>query len=76
MEWKSYDWLLQEIGDRVEENWELPEWFSLLNREADEGVENSELDKQNTLATHLEWFVLTKSKRIMNDFLLVVDGFW
>ena len=67
--------MLQEIGDRNEEIWELPERYSLLNRETKEGVEYSELDKQNTLATHLGSFVLNKSKRKLNDFLLVVDGF-
>ena len=39
MEWKSYDWLLQEYDDRVEEIRELPERLSSMKGEADEGVE-------------------------------------
>ena len=40
----------------------------------DEGVDN-EIEDKNTMPSQLGSFILSNSKRIMNNFIRIIDGF-
>ena len=46
----------------------------IVKLKEDDGLD-SEIDIKNTMPSHLGSFILSNSKRIMNNFIRVIDGF-
>ena len=63
-----------EYDDRVKDFWKLPNGNYIVKLALDEGVDNDVEDK-NTMPSQLGAFILSNSKRIMNNFIRVIDGF-
>ena len=71
------NWIRENFDDRVKE------WFPLRNNnfivklEDDEGVDDFDKAKSvNTMPSHFGSYVLSHSKRLMNDVFRVIDGFY
>ena len=71
---KSEQWMKTEFDERVKDYWKLPNGNYIVKMSLDEGVD-LELEEKNTMPSQLGAFILSNSKRIMNNFLSVIDGF-
>ena len=71
---KSKHWMETEFDDRVKDYWKLPNGNYIVKLALDEGVDNEIEDKTQCLSV-LGSFILSNSKRIMNNFVRVIDGF-
>ena len=63
-----------EYDDRVKDYWKLPNGNYIVKLALDEGVDDDVEDKI-TMLSQLGAFILSNSKRIMNNFIRVIDGF-
>ena len=52
----------------------MPNGHYIVQLRLDEGVDG-EIDNKNTMPSQLGAFILSNSKRIMNNFVEVIDGF-
>ena len=71
---KSEMWMMTEYDERVLDYWKINYGTYFVKLIDDEGLED-EVKKVNTMPLHLGAFVLSKSKRIMNNFIHAIDGF-
>ena len=71
---RSEVWMQTEYDERVKD-WKLSNINYIVKMIDDAGLED-EIEKINTMPSHLGAFILSNSKRIMNNFIHVIDGFY
>ena len=72
---KSEYWMQTEYDERVKVYWKISGINYIIKMIDDAGLED-ELKKLNTMPLHSGAFVLSNSKRIMNNFIHAIDGFY
>ena len=72
---KSEAWMMSEYDERIKDYWKLSGINYIVKMIDDAGLED-EVKKLNTMPLHLGAFVLSNSKRIMNNFIHAIDGFY
>ena len=72
---KSEMWMQTEYDERVKDYWKISNINYIVKMIDDEGLED-EIKKINTMPLHLGAFVLSNSKRIMNNFIHAINGFY
>ena len=71
---KSEAWMMSEYDERVKDYWKISGFNYIVKMIDDAGLED-EVKKLNTMPLHLDAFVLSNSKRIMNNFIHAINGF-
>ena len=66
--------MMTEYDERVKDYWKLSGINYIVKMIDDKGLED-EIKKINTRPLHLGAFVLSNSKRIMNNFIHAINGF-
>ena len=72
---KSKAWMTTEYDERVKDYWKISGINYIVKMIDDAGLED-EAKKLNTMPLHLGAFVLSNSKRIMNNFIHAISGFY
>ena len=72
---KSQMWMETEYDEKVKDYWKISNINYIVKMIDDMGLED-EIKKINTMPLHLGAFVLSNSKRIMNNFIHAIDGFY
>ena len=72
---KSEMWMKTEYDERVKDFWKIGVNIYIVKMIDDKGLEE-EIKKINTMPLHLGAFVLSNSKRIMNNFIHAINGFY
>ena len=72
---KSEAWMMSEYDERVKDYWKISGNNYIVKMIDDAGLED-EVKKLNTMPLHLGAFVLSNSKRTMNNFIHAMDGFY
>ena len=72
---KSELWMQTEYDERVKDYWKISNINYIAKMIDDPGLED-EIKKVNTMPLHLGSFVLSNSKRIMNNFIHAINGFY
>ena len=72
---KSEMWMQTEYDERVKDYWKISGINYIVKMIDDPRLED-EIKKLNTMPLHLGAFVLSNSKRIMNDFIHAINGFY
>ena len=72
---KSEMWMHTEYDERVKDYWKKSGINYIVKMIDDKGLED-EIKKINTMPLHLGAFVLSNSKRIMNNFIHAINGFY
>ena len=72
---KSEAWMMTEYDERVKDYWKKSGNNYIVKMIDDAGLED-EVKKLNTMPLHLGAFVLSNSKRSMNNFIHAIDGFY
>ena len=72
---KSEMWMLTEYDERVKDYWKISGIIYIVKMFDDPGLEDG-IKKINTMPLHLGAFVLSNSKRIMNNFIHAINGFY
>ena len=72
---KSEMWMRTEYDERVKDYWKISNINYTVKLADDAGLED-EVKKLNTMPLHLGAFVLSNSKRIMNNFIHAIGGFY
>ena len=71
---KSEALMMSEYDERVEDCWKISGINYIVKMIDDAGLED-EVKKINTMPLHLAAFVLSNSKKIMNNFIHANNGF-
>ena len=71
---KSQHWMETEYDENVLDYWKLPKGNYIVKLKKDDGLEGDN-DVKNTLPSHLGAFILSISKRIMNNLSEKSTGF-
>ena len=72
---KSEMWMQTEYDERVKDYWKISNINYIVKMIDDGGLED-EIKKINTMPLHLGAFVLSNSKRVMNNFIHAINGFY
>ena len=72
---KSEMWMMTEYDEKVLDYQKINHGNYFVKMKVDEGLE-VEIKKANTLPLQLAVFILSNSKRIMNNFIHAIDGFY
>ena len=72
---KSEMWMMTEYDERVLDYQKINHRNYIVKTKDDEGLQD-EVKKANTLPLQLAVFFLSNSKRIMNNFIHAIDGFY
>ena len=72
---KSEAWMLGEYDERVKDYWKISGVNYIVKMIDDAGLED-EVKKMNTMPLHLGAFVLSNSKKIMNNFIHAINGLY
>ena len=72
---KSELWMQTEYDERVKDYWKISSINYIVKMIDDAGLED-EIKKVNTMPLHLGAFVLSNSKRYMNNFIHAINGFY
>ena len=72
---KSENWMKTEFDENVLEYWKLPNGNYIVKMKKDDGLDD-DCDIKNTLPAVLGAFILSNSKRIMNNFIREINGFY
>ena len=72
---KSEYWMETEYDERVKDYWKISGINYIVKTINDPGLED-EVKNLNTMPLHLGAFVLSNSKRIMNNFIHAINGFY
>ena len=71
------NWMRENFDDRVKEWFPLKNGNLIVKLEDDEGVDDYDKAKSiNTMPSHFGSFILSHSKRLMNEVFRVIDGFY
>ena len=68
-------WMQTEYDERVKDYWKISGINYIVKMIDDKGLED-EVKKLNTMPLHLGAFALSNSKRIMNNFIHAINGFY
>ena len=68
-------WIQTEYDERVLDYQKIKYGNYIVKMKDDEGLQD-EVKKVNTLALQLAVFILSNSKRILNNFIHAIDGFY
>ena len=68
-------WMQTEYDERVKDYWKISGINYIVKMIDDAGLED-EVKKLNTMPLHLGAFVTSNSKRIMNNFIQAINGFY
>ena len=71
---KSQHCMETEYDENVLDYWKLPNGNYIVKLKKDDGLEDNDIKK--TLPSHLGAFILSNSKRIMNNFIREINGFF
>ena len=71
---KSETWMKTEFDENVLDYWKLPNGNYIVKMKKDDGLDD-DCDVKNTLPAVLGAFILSNSKRIMNNFIREINGF-
>ena len=72
---KSEAWMMSEYDERVKDYWKISGINYIVKMIDDAELENG-VKKLNSMPLHLGAFVLSNSKRIMNNFIHAINGFY
>ena len=72
---KSKSWMQTELDENVLDYWKLPNGNYIVKMKKDDGLDG-DCDIKNTLLAVLGAFILSNSKRIMNNFVREINGFY
>ena len=72
---KSETWMKTEFDENVLDYWRLPNGNYIVKMKRDDGLDD-DCDIKNTLLAVLGAFILAKSRRIMNNFIREINGFY
>ena len=72
---KSEYWMMTEYDERVKDYWKISGNNYFVKMVDDAGLED-EVKNLNTMPLHLGAFVLSNSKRILNNFIHAINGFY
>ena len=72
---KSENWMKTEFDENVLDYWKLPNENYTVKMKKDDGLDD-DCDIKNTLPAVLGAFILSNSKRIMNNFIREINGFF
>ena len=72
---KSETWMKTEFDENVLDYWKLPNGNYIVKMKEDDGLDD-DCDLKNTLPAVLGAFILSNSKRIMNNFIREINGFY
>ena len=67
--------MMTECDERVIEYWKIS-GVNYISEKIDDAGLGKEVEKVNTMPLHLRSFVLSKSKRFMNNFIHAINGFY
>ena len=71
---KSETWMKTELDENVLDYWKLPKGNYIVKMKKDDGLDD-DCDIKDTLPAVLGAFILSNSKRIMNNFIREINGF-
>ena len=74
--YKSETWMKTEFDENVLDYWRLPNGNYIVKMKKDDGLDDDDCDIKNTLPAVLGAFILSNSKRIMNNFIREINGFY
>ena len=63
-----------EFDERVKDYWKLANGNYIVKLRLDEGVDK-DVENKNTMPSQLGAFILSNSRRILNNFVRITDGF-
>ena len=72
---KSENWMKTEFDEHVLDYWKLPNGNYIVKMKRDDGLDD-DCDIKNTLLAVLGAFILSNCKRIMNNFIREINGFF
>ena len=72
---KSEHRMQTEYDESILEVWRLPNGNYIVKMKKDDGLDNNDCDIKNSLPAYLGAFVLSNSKRFMNNFIGEINGF-
>ena len=72
---KSETWMRTEFDENVLDYWKLTNGNYIVKMKKDDGLDD-DCDIKNTLPAVLGAFILSNSKRIMNNFIREINGFY
>ena len=72
---KSETWMKTEFDENVLDYWKLPNGNYIVKMKKDDGLDD-DCDIKNTLPAVLGAFILSNSKRIMNNYIREINGFY
>ena len=72
---KSETWMKTEFDENLLDYWKLTNGNYIVKMKKDDGLDN-DCDIKNTLPAVLGAFILSNSKRIMNNFIREINGFY
>ena len=72
---KSETWMKTEFDENVLDYWKLPNGNYIVKLKKDDGLDD-DCDIKNTLPAVLGAFILSNSKRNMNNFIREINGFY
>ena len=72
---KSETWMKTEFDENVLDHWKLPNGNYIVKMKKDDGLDD-DCDIRDTLHAVLGAFILSNSKRIMNNFIRERNGFY
>ena len=73
---KSENWMKTEFDENVLDYWKLPNGNYIVKMKKDDGLDDDDCDIKNTLPAVLGAFILSNSKRIMNNFIREINEFY
>ena len=73
----SQQWMKTECDENVLYYWKLPNEIYIVKMKKDDGLDDDDdCDIKHTLLAHLGAFILSNSKRIKNNFIGEINGFY
>ena len=72
---KSETWMKTEFDENVIDYWKLPNGNYIVKMKKDDGLDD-DCDIKNTLPAVLGAFIIANSRRIMNNFIREINGFY
>ena len=72
---KSQHWMEREYDENVLDYWKLPNGIYIIKLKKDDALEGHN-DLKITLPSHFGAFILSNSKRIMDNFIREINGFF
>ena len=72
---KSETWMETEFDENVLDYWKLPNGNHIVKMKRDDGLDD-DCDIKNTLPAVFGAFIISNSKRIMNNFIREINGFY